>query len=347
MTRAPVHCTVVIPTKNAMPALRRVVAAVGAQRAPWPFDILVVDSGSDDGTVEYLEALDGVRLIRIAPHEFGHGKTRNFAISKTTAPYVAMITQDAEPASADWLYHLVSAVERRDDVAGAFGPHFAYGDSDPFTRRDLAQHFLHLSQYPAVVNRFQDPRRYGSDVGYRQVLHFFSDNNACLRRSVWERIPYPDVPFGEDQLWADAIIRAGYSKAYASLAAVYHSHTYSVWERFQRSYDESVGFRQAFGYRLDGTIRQVLRSIRARCRRDMKDCCALLSAEVSALEFARQCAMNAAAVLGNYVGAQEKPLFDSLRGVLSWDVARHAAPRRATVAGGSLAAGRKRSVLPR
>ena len=81
-------------------------------------------------------------------------------------------------------------------------------------------------------------------------MHFFSDNNACIRRSVWQEIPYPDVDFAEDQIWAKKIIEAGYSKAYADDACVFHSHNYSLWQYLQRSFDESKALNSLFGYEL-------------------------------------------------------------------------------------------------
>ena len=82
--------------------------------------------------------------------------------------------------------------------------------------------------------------------GWRQVLHFYSDNNSCLRRSVWGAIPYPVIEYGEDQVWADQIIKAGYKKAYAVNAVVYHSHDYDEAETLERSRIEAGFFRGAF-----------------------------------------------------------------------------------------------------
>ena len=63
-----------------------------------------------------------------------------------------------------------------------------------------------------------DKARYDRDEPYRQRLHFFSDNNALVRRSVWEQIPYPDVDFAEDQIWAQQIIEAGWKRAMRMMA---------------------------------------------------------------------------------------------------------------------------------
>jgi len=249
--------SVVIPTKNAGAQFRSVLEAVLEQKTPWEYEVLVVDSGSSDGTVEYVQSVHGVRLHQIPARDFGHGKTRNLGISLTSGEFAVMITHDALPASNRWLVELVNAVEQSEDVAGAFGRHLAYEHDGPFLERDLRLHFDGFLQWPSVV-RMEDEGRYKTDVGYRQVLHFLSDNNACLRRSVWEKIPYPEVDFAEDQLWAKQIIEAGYAKAYADKAVVYHSHTFGFIELCRRSFDEARALQRLFGYELCPTISQML-----------------------------------------------------------------------------------------
>jgi len=257
------YCTVIIPTKNAMPGLRAVLEQVLDQQTPWPYDVIVVDSGSKDGTVSYLKEVDSVRLIEIPAASFGHGKTRNLAISQTDSKYVALLTHDAQPANKQWLKNLVSTAELDERIAGVFGRHIAYDHASPFTKRDLNAHFDQFLSVPRIVSRDTDLQRYESDVAWQRVLHFFSDNNALLRKAVWDKIPYPDVEFAEDQLWAKSIIEAGYSKAYANEAVVYHSHDYTPLEQLRRAFDESLNFRKYFGYQLApgllGTIGRMFR----------------------------------------------------------------------------------------
>jgi len=200
------HCSVIVPTKNGMPRFVRVLDKILSQRTSWPFDVIVIDSGSKDGTVEYAQAQSRVRVIEIAPDDFGHGRTRNRAIAETEAPYAALLTHDAEPQNEEWLAHLVAAVEQDPKIAGAFGRHVAYPEASPFLKRDLELHFLGFMAHPLVINKDLNPEGFCSDVSWRQFLHFYSDNNSCLRRSVWQKIPYPDVDFAEDQIWAQKII---------------------------------------------------------------------------------------------------------------------------------------------
>ena len=248
--------SVVIPTKNAGKQFYRVLEAVMNQKTPWEYEVLVIDSGSSDGTIEYVESVEGVRLHQIPANEFGHGKTRNLGISLTSGEFAVMITHDALPVNNKWLYELVSAVEQDESIAGAFGRHVAYAHDGPFLQRDLEMHFEGFLSSPIVS--LENQERYDKDIGYRQMLHFFSDNNACLRRTVWEKMPYPEVDFAEDQLWAKQIIEAGYAKAYAHKAVVVHSHTFDFIELCRRSFDEARALKRLFDYELCPTIIQML-----------------------------------------------------------------------------------------
>ena len=137
------------------------------------------------------------------------------------------------------------------------------------TQRELAQHFAGFGAEQSVV-RLDDRARFASDPGYRQWLHFFSNNNSCLRRSVWERLPFPEVAFAEDQTWALTAVEAGYGKAYAPQAAVYHSHDFGIWETLQRNFDEARSFNRSFGYRVQPSWVRALASGLHLARRDAR-----------------------------------------------------------------------------
>lgn len=239
---------VVIPTKNGGSLFEKVLKETLSQVTGFAFEVLVVDSGSTDQTIPVVKR-SRAKLLSVKPEEFQHGATRNFAVSQTEAEFVAFLTHDALPASKFWLRNLILKMESDSSIAGAFGRHRAYPDCDPFTADELERHFDHL-KWLEPIQRIEDKERYSSDIGYRQLLHFFSNNNSCLRRSVWEKIPFPSVNFAEDQAWAQKVVEAGYAKIYADDAVVFHSHSFNTVETFRRAFDESKAMKELFDYKL-------------------------------------------------------------------------------------------------
>ncbi len=255
--------SVVIPTLNAGPILDRVLEAAVNQQTPWPFEILVIDSGSTDGTLDTIAKYPSVKLHQIDKKNFNHGGTRNLGAELTTGEFIAYLTHDALPANERWLYNLVSSIEMHPDAAGAYGKHLPYPEATAFTQRDLNAHFDLMAMQPLCVNKETNKKRYDAeDVQWRQFLHFYSDNNSCFRRSVWEKIPYRETKFGEDQVWADDIIKAGYSKVYAVRAVVYHSHDFNPEENQERSMTEAAFFKHFFGYKLIGTEKEFTNTLK-------------------------------------------------------------------------------------
>jgi rhamnosyltransferase len=246
-----IKSSVIIPTRNPGVKFSDVLDSVLNQETPWTYEVVIIDSESSDGTVQLLEKykskFSNVNWVQIQASDFGHGRTRNLGGRISKGEFLVYLTQDALPVNSNWLYQMVSTCDASPEIAGAFGRHRAYPSASRLTQIEIDDHFNFLSQlkYPM---KLENPTRYLLDLNYRQNVHFFSNNNSCLRRSVWEKIPFGDVNFAEDQLWAKGVIEAGYSKAYANESVVYHSHDYSLWKGLQRRFDESLFFYELFGY---------------------------------------------------------------------------------------------------
>lgn len=246
--------TIVIPTKNAGTQFEKVLAAIFTQKTKYQYEVICVDSGSSDNTLEIINSFPCL-LFRIPSQEFGHGKTRNYGASKGTGKYIVFITQDAMPVDESWLENFIDAMENNPDAAGGFGIHYPYPDCNEMDKRDLKRHFQNFGNETRVFY-IDDESRYHSDKGYQQFLAFFSDNNSCLRRTVWEKIPYDNVNFSEDQIWARKVLEAGYGKLYCPTAGVYHSHNYELKTYFQRYYDEFKGLYNVYQWKMVNTKRE-------------------------------------------------------------------------------------------
>lgn len=267
--------TIVIPVKNGGTRFREVLGAIRQQKTELTYEIICIDSGSSDQSVAIAKEA-GCLVYEIAPEEFGHGKTRNLGASYGSGEFIVFLTQDATPASEDWLDELIGGMREDDRIAGGFGRHLPYPDCNLPDQLMLQEHFL---RFTAAENTpvdetepvYRTPRMntifqltagmrpvYEQDEGYRQFLAFFSDNCSCLRRSVWEQIPYDDVDYAEDQFWARKILEAGYKKVFCPKAAVYHSHNYPLGSYAKRYYDDFKAVYRVYGSEALGSDRKAM-----------------------------------------------------------------------------------------
>jgi rhamnosyltransferase len=101
---------------------------------------------------------------------------------------------------------------------------------------------------------------------------FFTDANACVLRSAWEKIGFRDVPYAEDRVLAIDMLRAGHAKAFLPEAAVVHSHEYTRPQQLRRCFDEWRGLREVYGWREPASPVRVVGQIRGavgRARREL------------------------------------------------------------------------------
>ncbi|WP_131800189.1 rhamnan synthesis F family protein [Methylobacterium indicum] len=242
--------SVVIPTYNGGQLLLDVVERALSQNYDSSYEIVIVDSGSTDGTSESLEKHNGsVRVHRIDKSQFQHGRTRNLAISLTDSDYVAVITQDALPANQDWLKNLMAGFDRSDRIAGVIGRHVAYPDHNKFVERDLNNMFKKFNELTNIysLDRMLPSLVYHGGLEDRIIKQFYSDNNSAMRRSVWEKLPYPEIDWGEDQVWCWEMLKLGFEKYYAHDAVVYHSHAIDEKKEIEVGIEEGMMFGVYFG----------------------------------------------------------------------------------------------------
>lgn len=267
---APRKATVFIPTYNAGPKFEEVLKAVTGQVCDFSYDVLIIDSGSSDETVGRAcrFADRNLRVETIPNVEFQHGRTRNRGIAQSDGEYVAIITQDACPKDERWLTNLIAGFSRGPNVAGVIGRHEANPEHDIFTKRDMTELFDNLALLGPVTDREIGLPGYIYPGGrtWRMVMQFYSDNNSALWREAWKIIPYPEIDWGEDQVWADEILRAGFQKAYVNDAVVYHSHAFDLEGQTKTAFTEGRFWGHYFGYDLHPDPKEAVAVMNARDR---------------------------------------------------------------------------------
>ena len=249
--------SVAIPVRNGAADLPAVLDAIRAQRVEGEVDVVVVDSGSTDSSVALCEDA-GATVERIAPEAFSHGGTRNRLMELARGDRVAFLTQDAVPAHDGWLAALLDGFAG-DDVGLVCGPYLPRPDASPMVKRELEEWFATIP--PVVRGPLVDGAQPGPET-------FFSSANGAVSRTAWQRVPFREVPYAEDQRLAVDMLNAGYAKAYVPDAGVVHSHDYPPLERFRRWFDEFRALREVYDFRAPLAPRPVLGRIRLEVARD-------------------------------------------------------------------------------
>jgi rhamnosyltransferase len=202
-------------------------------------------------------------VLQIAPTQFNHGGTRNLLVREANGAWVALLTQDAEPADERWLERLLGGFELARDVGIVYGPYRPRRDASAAVRVELERWFGSLSpDGTAQVERLSEPDRPHPAADFIGRRGFFSDANACIARDAWERVPFREVAYAEDRVLAIDMLRAGYGKAFVPQAAVLHSHDYSSSEQLRRAFDEWRGLREVYGWCEPAAPRHVVRKLR-------------------------------------------------------------------------------------
>lgn len=222
--------SVIIPTLNAEHEIEALLIALDRQSIQ-PNEILVVDSASDDKTIELIQKHKRVRLLEINRQDFNHGTTRDMALNESSGDFVCFLTQDAVPVSDDYLKRLVAPMVEDANIALVSGRQLPKADARRFEQ--LVRDF-NYPDLPSVRSKC-DLEEFGIKT------FFASDTCSAYRRTAYlECGGFEHVNTNEDMLMAAKFIASGMKVAYEPRAEVYHSHNLTPSQQFARN--RAVGF---------------------------------------------------------------------------------------------------------
>ena len=154
-------------------------------------EIIVVDSGSTDGTLRVAERWADL-IVEIAPEEFTYGGALNTGAAAASAPVHAALSAHCVLESETWLEDSLGKYERADVAATAAGFNTPTGD-------------------PLRGTRFQTIE----DVALNPIWGF-SNHASTWRADVWREFPFrEDLGACEDKEWSWRVVAAGWTIAYA------------------------------------------------------------------------------------------------------------------------------------
>lgn len=217
MSDAPV--SIILRSFNEAWALRDTLPALQAQNyRAW--ELIVIDSGSTDGSVELIRRFAPRHFISIPSTDYNPSRVMNHGMQLARHPVGIFLNADATPVNNHWLRPLAEALRH---------PRTAAAYSRQVPRPDCRAVFAH------DYERCFGPHRRATDWD-----HFFSMVGSGIRRDVWEKRGFLEsMQYSEDDEYTRWCRTQGYRIAYCPDSIVMHSHNYTPRQAYKRSFGEA------------------------------------------------------------------------------------------------------------
>ncbi|HEY7114296.1 MAG TPA: glycosyltransferase [Thermoanaerobaculia bacterium] len=227
--------SVVIPTYERQDTLFRVLDALGAQAAPPPFEVVVVDDGSRDDTAARLRTHAAKFPFRhFAQENAGPAAARNHGVREAAGRLILFLGDDTVPEPGLLAAHARAHAESGADAVAVLG-------YTTWPRERRVSPFLHH------INEYGLQFGYGLiDDPERVPFNFFYTSNISLPRELLLEVGLFDTTFPyaawEDIELAYRLTRRGMRILYRPEAIARHHHdiSFASFRRRQESSGESA-----------------------------------------------------------------------------------------------------------
>jgi rhamnosyltransferase len=200
----PIQASIIIRTLNEARYLPQLLVAINEQRSEFRSEIILVDSGSTDGTLEIAHS-HGCRILTITKEEFSFGRSLNRGCEAADGEFLVMISGHCVPCHGSWLQRLVAPL-----AEGIVT--YSYG-------RQLGGPVTHLSEHRIFAKYF--PER--SELPQQGI--YCNNANSALLKSAWSQFRFDEDLTGlEDMHMAQRLVGNGQKVGYVAEAAVFHYH---------------------------------------------------------------------------------------------------------------------------
>jgi rhamnosyltransferase len=252
--------SIIILAKNEEENIDHCLEAVFSQKADFNFEVIVIDSGSTDDTLDIVRSTPA-RLFEIPPGDFDHGGTRQYGAERARGEYIVTLVADATPCDENWLANLLAPFKKDANIAGVYGRQIPRADADPFFAWRLAQWVTgnsepreHFFPTPDEIEKLSpEEKRVGLN---------FDDINSARRADILREFPFPEAEYAEDLVWARDVLIAGKKLVYAPPAAVYHSHRRTPGYAFKKRFLDQRFNRAYYGLELYPALTIAMRALR-------------------------------------------------------------------------------------
>jgi len=234
--------SVVIPTLNAGPEFDLLLAKLNQQRGVQGIELVIVDSGSTDGTVAVAQR-HGARVVPLAKSAFSHSHARNLGADAAQGSHLLFMVQDAYPIGERWIEGLLRGLLDRQamDVVAVSSAEVPRLDSEFFYDWNAATHYAFLGcDLNDRVGHLA-----GDDHGSLRRMGQLSDVACLIPRPVFQRYRYRG-DYAEDMDLGVRLIRDGHRVAMLAAVKVLHSHHRPPLYYLKRGFVDLVFLREVF-----------------------------------------------------------------------------------------------------
>jgi rhamnosyltransferase len=205
--------SVLIRVRNEEHALRRLLECLRMQKLDRPFEVVVIDNESDDGSARVARAA-GARVFALPRSLFVYGRAINVGVELCRGDLIVLLSAHSWPEGDDWLGSMVNFVEGC-NAAAAYCRQFADGKACWQEKVRFTAFGEH--SYTLDKDTFLQRCKSGEDVC---EICCFSNSAAIIRREVALAFPFRDLPYAEDRAFVLDCVMGGHSIAYLSTASV-------------------------------------------------------------------------------------------------------------------------------
>lgn len=232
--------SLIIPTKDAGPQFHLLLQAFQQQKGIRGLEIVIVDSGSVDDTVNVARRY-GANVIEISPHEFSHSRARNIGAEVARKEYLLFTVQDALIPNDTWLYEMLSARERY-QVSAVSCAESMRENADLFYKIIAWNHnnFLGVESQDRIMTLPGD-RDYESMRKNAQL----SDIACLIAKDVFAAYQYR-MNYAEDLDLGMRMIKDGHRIAFLNSVRIIHSHNRSPFYFLKRGYVDHIYLADIF-----------------------------------------------------------------------------------------------------
>ena len=228
--------SVVIPTLNAGSEFVWMLRKLRAQCGVRDIEIVVVDSGSTDGTVQAARNADAV-VVEILPSEFSHSHARNLGADHASGDYLLFMVQDAYPIGDYWMQGMLAYLQDHagEGLAAASCAEYSRSDSDMMYDSMIHTHYTFLGclEYDRI-GQFA-----GDDHMALRSQGQLSDVSCLIGRSCFQEFRYRGN-YAEDLDLGIRLIKSGKKVAMLASVKVIHSHNRPAYYYLKRSFVDVI-----------------------------------------------------------------------------------------------------------